>query len=200
MEESPIYEYIECNDRDFLTGFFYNPKISNTEANKIYKWRANENTDRFKKTVESCLEGHGILWTMRDIEDLNYSKNVPNSVVLNGKTPVEKRVEIINAWKNKEFNTLITKGQMSGFGLNLQEAEIHVDSGYNFSFEEQYQKYRRSHRNGRSGRLRVLKPRIEAEKALTDVFEKKERTFNDDVKRLQELLFKYINKREKYAT
>jgi hypothetical protein len=66
---------------------------------------------------------------------------------------------------------------------------FNLDSGYNFSFEEHYQKIRRSHRFGRKGRLKVYVPVSEPETPIWNSVQQKLNTFKQDVIELQSRFF-----------
>jgi len=73
--------------------------------------------------------------------------------------------------------------------VNIQEAESHLFSGYDYSFERFYQAIRRSHRYGRTGRLKVYIPVSEPERPVWDILKSKLETFKKDVYELQKRFF-----------
>ena len=126
-----------------------------------------------------------IVWCNRNDEESAFKKNIANSALITGSTPIEQRIEYIDAFRSGEINTLISKPKILGWGVNLQQANAHVYSGYDFSFEAMYQAVRRSHRYGRKGRLKVFFPMIEAERPIYEVIRQKMGTFEQDVINLQ---------------
>jgi superfamily II DNA or RNA helicase len=149
------------------------------------KLRSNPNEPRFQEGIEAIKNQRSIIWCIRNSEQDLYKKTLKDSVVIEGKTPIEQRVEIIQEFKKGNIQYLISKPKILGFGVNLQEAESHLYSGYDFSFESFYQAVRRSHRYGRKGRLKVYIPIADIEYPIYDTLSKKLFTFENDIKMLQ---------------
>jgi superfamily II DNA or RNA helicase len=188
MESGP--EYIEINtptkERYIDNDYLIQTSLSLSEFQKIAgKLRANPNEPRFQESIKAIKDQQSIIWCIRNNEQDLYSKTLKNSVVIDGKTPIEKRVELINQFKAGNIQYLISKPKVLGFGVNLQEAESHLYSGYDFSFEAFYQAIRRSHRYGRKGRLKVYIPIADIEYPVYDILRRKLETFENDINRLQ---------------
>jgi len=157
-----------------------------SESMPIFRYRQEIGTPRFDFVVEKAKEYHSIVWCKRNEEETNFAKHIPNSALITGKTPIEKRVEILEKWRNKEIGCIVSKPEILGWGVNMQQAEAHIYSGYCHSFEKFYQAVRRSHRYGRVGRLKVFVPKIMAEEPIFDVLKAKIKTFRSDVEHLQD--------------
>lgn len=170
---------------DLDQGLLFSATAGLKEASKVYRYRYDTNTERFKYCVEQATNYRSIVWCNRNAEETAFAKAIPNSRLITGSTPIEKRVEYIEAFRRGDINTLISKPKILGWGVNLQQAEAHVYSGYDFSFEALYQAVRRSHRYGRKGRLKVFIPMIEAERPIYETIRVKMSTFEQDVIRLQ---------------
>jgi len=188
LSSPPDYRLIDCTGgSDFIKGKLFSDSIGLSGAQKIYKYRANKDTKRFKKCVEYAKKYKSIVWCIRNAEEKAYKEEIPNSALITGATKADKRIEIIEAFRRGDINTIISKPKILGWGVNLQQAEAHIYSGYDFSFESFYQAIRRSHRYGREGNLKVFIPMIEAEKPIYSVLRKKIKTFEDDVIKLQSM-------------
>lgn len=155
------------------------------DMRKIEAFRCESGTPRFEYVVEQAQKQKCILWCTRDIEEANFHAAIPGSALITGKTPIEKRVEIINDWRAGVYNCLISKPKILGWGVNLQEADAHIVSGYNHSFEAFYQMVRRSHRFPRQTRLKVFLPVTGCEWPVLDVLWEKLQSFESDIFALQ---------------
>lgn len=173
----------------FSEGKFLADQISMTDARRIFTdLRCDKTQDRFKFAIESIQNKRAIIWCNRNKEEEIFSKEL-KAHVINGSTPIEKRIEIVSAFKKGEIDKICSKPSVLGFGVNIQEAESHLYTGYNWSFEEFYQAVRRSHRYGRNGILDVIVPVSEPEKPIWDILSRKLSTFKQDVKELQSRFF-----------
>lgn len=149
--------------------------------------RADRTQPRFTDAVAAVEGKRSIVWCSRNAEEDAFSRALGGHVV-SGKTPVEERVAKIDDWRQGRVQTLISKPSVLGFGVNLPEATDMLYSGYTFSFEQFYQAVRRAHRFGRDGRLRVHIPLTDEERPVWHALQRKMRTFDADVARLQETL------------
>ena len=191
LDHEPNYIIQESYPENyFREGTFLSSSINMMDASRIFgKLRSDITTDRFKNSIESIQNRHAIVWCERNSEELVYSRAL-NAPIINGSTPLEKRIEIVDAFKAGQIQHIITKAKVLGFGVNIQQAEAHLMSGYDFSFEKFYQKIRRSHRFGRKGILDVYVPVSEPERPVWDILQKKLKTFKGDVMELQNRFFK----------
>jgi hypothetical protein len=191
LKEDPEYIIQESYpDGDFFEeGKFLADTISMSGSSKIFtNLRCDKNQDRFKNAIESIENKQSIIWCNRNKEEELFAKEL-KATQINGNTPIEKRVEIIDAFKSGQIKHICSKPSVLGFGVNIQEAEAHLYSGYNFSFEEFYQAVRRSHRYGRKGRLKVYVPVSEPERPIWNILNRKLQTFKNDVIELQKRFF-----------
>lgn len=173
----------------FQEGKFLSDTISMNDSRKVFtNLRCDKTQDRFKLAIESIQNKRSIIWCNRNKEEDLFAREL-NATQINGSTPIEKRVEIIDAFKHGQIKHICSKPSVLGFGVNIQEAEAHLYSGYNFSFEEFYQAVRRSHRYGRRGRLKVFVPVSEPERPVWNILNRKLQTFKLDVVELQKRFF-----------
>jgi superfamily II DNA or RNA helicase len=188
LKEEPIYNemYVPTIGNYFDDDFLVRTNISLSDFSKIAsKLRTNEKEPRFIEGIKSIKDKRSIIWCIRNAEQELYKNHLKDSVIIDGSTPIEKRVSLINDFKSGNIQYLISKPKVLGFGVNIQEAESHLYSGYNFSFQEKYQAIRRSHRYGRKGRLVVNIPIADVELPVYNTLKKKLNTFQNDIKKLQ---------------
>lgn len=69
---------------------------------------------------------------------------------IDGRTPLEERVEINEAWKRGEFRILLVKPGMFSQGMNWQHCARMVFVGLSDSYEQYYQAVRRCYRYGQA--------------------------------------------------
>jgi superfamily II DNA/RNA helicase len=192
LTEEPNYIIQESYpDGDYFSnGSFLASNIDMGSASKIFTaLRCDKSQDRFKKAIAIIHDKQTIIWCNRNKEEECFAKEL-KAATINGNTPLERRIEIVDAFKCGDIRHIVTKPSVLGFGINIQEAESHLYSGYNFSFEEFYQAVRRSHRYGRKGRLDVIVPVSEPERPIWDILQRKLATFKSDVIELQSRFFK----------
>lgn len=188
-EPNYIIQKSFCDQKYMPEGQLFSSSISLKDSSKIFtKLRSDSTQERFKMAVDAIQNKRTIVWCYRNKEEDLFKKTL-GCKVINGSTPIEKRVEIMDAFRNGEIMHLVTKPSVLGFGVNLPEAEVNLYSGYNFSFESFYQAVRRSHRYGRKGVLDVIVPVTEAEFPIWNILKAKLKTFEKDVCELQRRFF-----------
>jgi superfamily II DNA or RNA helicase len=174
----------------FIEGSFLAQGIDMANNRKIFTdLRCDTTQERFKMACDAIRDKQSIIWCNRNKEEDAFAKEL-SATKINGSTPLDKRIEIVDAFKKGEIRHIVSKPSVLGFGINIQEAEAHLYSGYNFSLEEFYRAVRRSHRYGRKGRLKVYVPVSEPERPVWDSISRKLKTFKQDVKELQNRFFK----------
>jgi hypothetical protein len=143
---------------------------------RIESWRANEST---------------LVWCLYDDEQASCVKATGGGS-LDGKTPMKLRRELVEKFKAREIDTLISKPKILGFGLNLQVATRQVFSGLQDSYESFYQCVKRSNRIGSTLPLNVHIPATDIEMPMIEnVLRKAHRVEHDT--REQEQLFKELS-------
>lgn len=130
-----------------------------------------------------------LVWCKFNDEQDRLARELPGAASIEGATPFEERMTIIDRFKRGEVKTLISKPKLLGFGLNLQRATRQVFSTLHDSYEEFYQAVKRSNRIGSTRPLNVHMPVTEAERPmLENVLRKANRVHQDTLE--QEELFK----------
>jgi hypothetical protein len=173
----------------FKEGSFLASNVDLQYARKIFgALRMDKSQERFKMAVESIEYRKSIVWCSRNGEEDVFAKALKASVI-NGSTPLDKRIDIVNGFRYGDIKHIVSKPSVLGFGVNIQQAEAHLYSGYTFSFEQFYQAIRRSHRYGRKGILDVIIPVSEPETPVWDILQRKLSTFKKDVLELQKRFF-----------
>jgi superfamily II DNA or RNA helicase len=146
-----------------------------------------------KSLVESWPDESTIIWCKHNAEQDGLAKLFPDAANIDGSTPIETRLELIEDFKAGRRKVMISKPKILGFGLNLQIATRQIFSGLQDSYEEFYQAVKRSNRYGSTKPLNVHIPVTELEIPMVENVLRKAHRINEDT-RTQERIFKgYIN-------
>lgn len=116
--------------------------------------------------VEQAGKASGLIWCLFNAEQDRLAREFPDAANIDGRTPVDERIELIEQFKRGERKWLISKAKVLGFGLNLQVATKQIFSGINDSFESFYQAVKRSNRYGSTKPLDVHIPVTELEEPM----------------------------------
>lgn len=190
MREDPEYIIMKSRAEGYMTDRMFIDSMSLTEANKVMgRFRADTSQDRFRDAVDAVSnESNSIIWVSRNIEQDAFKNALgADAQVIDGSTPIERRVELIDGFRSGQFRYLISKPKVLGFGVNIPEAKSMLYSGYDYSFERFYQAIRRGHRYGRQGKMRVYIPVSHIEAPIWDGLRKKIKTFENDVVKFQRM-------------
>jgi hypothetical protein len=125
-----------------------------------------------------------LVWTVFDAESDILAERLANlnPGVLNGSMGQDERQAVINRFLGGELRVLISKAELLGYGLNFQNCQSMVFSGFDDSFERMYQAIRRAYRFGQTETVRVHIPYIpELEGMIFENVQAKERQFMADV-------------------
>jgi superfamily II DNA or RNA helicase len=133
-----------------------------------------------------------IVWCIYDAEQDRVVKAIPGAASIDGQTPTEKRIEIIEAFQRGEIKTLVTKGKILGFGLNLQVCTRMVFSGLQDSYETYWQCIKRANRTGSTIPLDVHIPVTEIEEPMIETVLQKAKRVHADTE-FQEQLFRSVS-------
>lgn len=139
----------------------------------VDSWRASEST---------------LVWCLYDHEQASVHA-AAGGESMDGGTPMDRRIEMVERFKSRETDCLVSKSKILGFGLNLQVATRQVFSGLQDSYESYYQCVKRSNRIGSTKPLNVHIPATELELPMIETVIAKMRRVESDT-REQEILFK----------
>jgi hypothetical protein len=89
-----------------------------------------------------------IIWVKHNQEAEWLVNNLPGAVEVRGSEKPEAKEAKLLGFADGEFNTLVTKKRIAGYGLNYQHCHDQIDASPDYSFEESYQAIRRSYRFG----------------------------------------------------
>lgn len=141
-----------------------------------------------RELTESWPDESTLIWCIYNREQELLEKEIPDAASITGSTDIEKRQELIDAFKAGYIKTLISKPKILGFGLNLQIATRQIFSGLQDSYESYYQAVKRSNRVGSTKPLNVHIPITDIEAPMVESVLKKARRVQSDTE-AQEKLF-----------
>jgi DNA modification methylase len=152
----PEIEFIEHiinveNDTDNL---FLDVSISATDLHKDLKKSLELRIVKTKELVNNSNE-QWIIWTLKNDEAEILSKEIKNSINVQGSDSPEYKAKYLNGFAKNEFQNLITKTSIASFGMNYQNCCNMVFTSYDFKFEAFYQAVRRCYRFGQKNKVKV---------------------------------------------
>jgi DNA modification methylase len=119
-----------------------------------------------------------IVWCNLNAEQDALKKAFGNDCVsIDGRTPREDKLILIDQWINGEVPILISKPSVFGFGMNFQVCHNMAFVGLSDSFEAYYQAVRRCWRFGQKDPVNVYVITSEAEGTVVKNIDRKERDF-----------------------
>lgn len=133
--------------------------------------------DRVERAAEIINESseQWLVWCWLNDEGRELHKRLNDSVLIEGATPDEKRVEYAFQWQRGEKRTLITKVSQFGQGLNWQHCHNILYLGISDSWEQWHQSIRRCWRFGQKHPVNVIVVTSKAEMTVVDNVRRKEK-------------------------
>lgn len=149
------------------------------DATKLHEELRRTQDERINVISGMCshLEGQVIVWTLQNEESAKLAKAIPDAVEVTGSMSNDEKERRINDFVTGKARILITKPKIAQYGLNMQNCAIQINSGLNFSFEEYYQRVRRSWRFGQKKNVRIINVIPENMRSVWDVIQAKEKNF-----------------------
>lgn len=131
--------------------------VGNTSATGMHKEkratldkRMKETADVFYKIKEQKPDEGIVIWCEYNYEADILVKLIPEAIEVRGNEKLAVKQQKLLDFSNGKFKYLITKPKIAAFGLNWQHIGEHIGSSINHQFESLYQRYKRSHRFGRT--------------------------------------------------
>jgi DNA modification methylase len=152
----PEIEFIEHvieveNNTETLFG---DVAVSATDLHKDLKRSFDLRIEKTKELVNNSNE-QWLIWTLKNDEADVLSKQIKNSVNVQGSDSPEYKAKHLNGFAKNDFQNLITKTSIASFGMNYQNCCNMVFTSYDFKFEAFYQAVRRSYRFGQKNKVKV---------------------------------------------
>lgn len=97
-----------------------------------------------------------IIWCDLNDEQNKIAKILGDDCVsIQGSTPNNKKIELLEKWRNEDVPILVTKSKIFGYGLNFQNCHNMIFFGLSDSYEQYYQALRRCWRFGQTHEVNV---------------------------------------------
>jgi superfamily II DNA or RNA helicase/DNA modification methylase len=128
-------------------------------------------------TVQLAFGQPTIIWAIRNAHADRIERIVRDAGLrvaqISGATDDEARMAAVNDFQSGRLDVLVSKPKVIGHGVNLQRADRMVFSAYDESYEALHQAIRRSHRQGRHGKLDVHLLATPDEMSIIDALKEK---------------------------
>ena len=121
------------------------------------------------------LPDQWLVWCGLNDEGRMLHKLLGDSVLIEGATDDEDKIEREKLWRSGKARVCISKPSMFGFGLNWQHCHNLLYLGLNDSFEQWYQSVRRCWRFGQKHPVNVIVVTTEAESEIVLNIQRKQR-------------------------
>ena len=141
--------------------------------------------------VESWPGESTIIWCIYNAEQESMERTFPGAASISGSTPLSVREQMVEDFQSGQQRVMVSKGEILGFGMNLQRCTRMVFSGLEDSYETFWQCVKRANRVGSTKPLNAHIPVTEAERPMIETVMAKAKRVQDDTVE-QEKLFKEI--------
>lgn len=170
------------------------------------KARRDSLDDRVKKACEiaNSDDRQYLVWCDFNAESTMLAKNINGAVEVTGSDSDEKKINAMLGFANGDVRVLVSKPSICGYGMNWQNCNNEIFVGLSDSFEKYYQAIRRCWRFGQEKPVNAYIVVSEAEGAVKDNIERKQKqaeTFmNKLAERTKNTLLADINKTTRTTT
>lgn len=171
-----VHRHLAAESAPVLKGGLFGDEISATSMHEV-KRATIEN--RSLLTVNLVLSEHSepwVIWCDTNYEAdalLKHLQGADGVVEVRGSMPVETKERNLEAFADGTARILITKPELTGFGLNWQHCARTVFVGRSFSYEAWYQAVRRFWRFGQQREVQVHLVVAEGEASIARVIDRK---------------------------
>ncbi len=150
----------------------------NPSSTGMHKAKRESLDDRIAEVVKIMdgLKGqYVIVWCDTDYEADALKAALPDAKEVRGSD--KHKEEKLKAFSNEEYQVIITKPDIAGFGLNWQHCFNQVFVGVSYSFEKTYQALRRSYRFGQKSAVNAYMIYAETEGNIMVTLKEKQEAF-----------------------
>lgn len=114
-----------------------------------------------------------IVWCDTNAESKLLADNLPDAVEVKGADSIQSKEEKIELFSTGQARVIITKGTITGMGMNWQHCARNVFVSTNFKWEEWYQAIGRTHRYGQQRPVKVHMIYSETEQNIIRALQRK---------------------------
>lgn len=116
-----------------------------------------------------------IVWCGLNDESDALTRAIPDAKAIAGNMSAEDKADLIDAFQQDQYRVLVTKSSIAGMGINLQNVHNQLFCGMNYSYEQFYQSYRRSHRFGQQYPVKLHIVVSKAESGILQTVKRKQK-------------------------
>lgn len=176
-----MQEHIVGVDQSIATEgmLFRVPDMSATGLHKEMRLTA---TDRAKKVAEIVMRKPSeswLIWVNTNCEADAIRAALPGVTESRGSDSPSRKIQVIIKFLDKDIDWLLAKGEMFGYGLNLQHCHNMVFAGLSYSFETLFQCIRRCWRFGQKCAVDAHIVVAETEGPVLASIKRKERQYEE---------------------
>lgn len=148
---------------------------SSTGMHKAKRESLGDRVAEVVKIMEDLKDQFVIIWCDTDYEADALKLALHGAVEVRGSD--KRKEEKLKAFSNQEYQVIITKPDIAGFGLNWQHCSNQVFVGVSYSFEKTYQALRRSYRFGQQNPVHAYLIYAETEGNIMVTLKEKQQAF-----------------------
>lgn len=160
-------------DRDGQIALFRVPQNSATSIHREKRLTLDQRMDESARVVLAEPHERWVIWVETDQEADALKARIHNAVEVRGSHSIDQKEGRLAAFGRGEFDRLITKQSIAGYGLNWQHVGRQLFPSATFSYERFYQGVRRSWRYGRKDPVHVHCIGADTERAIRAVQQRK---------------------------
>ncbi|MBR4543564.1 MAG: helicase [Lachnospiraceae bacterium] len=152
------------------------------------KARKDSLQDRVKKACEiaNSNDEQYLVWCDYNAESELLAKNIRGAVEVTGSDSDAKKISAMLGFASGDVRVLVSKPSICGYGMNWQNCSNEIFVGLSDSFEKYYQALRRCWRFGQDKTVNAYIVVSEAEGAVKDNIERKQRQAQEFMSKLAE--------------
>lgn len=170
-----ILEHIVSSEGQRLPGMLFALEAQTlSERREARKESVDRRVAECAVVVASESDESWIVWCELNAEASALSAAIPGSVEIRGSDTPEKKEDALAGFARGDFQVLITKPKIAGFGMNWQHCARVAFAGVSDSFESYYQAVRRCWRFGQNRQVDVHVFASELEGAVSANLKRKE--------------------------
>ncbi len=153
---------------------FSQPAIGLRETQRSQRESLAKRCNRVAEIVNNSTNQWVIWCNLNDESDL-LCKLITDSKDVRGTQNIDLKSDRLLKFTNGELRVLITKGSITGYGMNWQHCYNTAYVGQNYSYEKYYQTLRRFYRFGQTNIVNVVICRSDREQSITNNLKEKEK-------------------------
>lgn len=127
--------------------------------------------------IANSLDESVIIWCDMNDESDTLKKRIEGAIEIKGSHTNEYKKDKLESFAKEEFQKLVTKPSIAGFGMNWQHCSKMIFTGLSDSFEQYYQAVRRCWRAGQTKDVDVWIVTSKREGAVVENIKRKESLF-----------------------